>query len=314
MVGYALRRFLLFFPTITLVSIIVFTLLQLAPGDAATIIGQDASPAKVAALRESLHLNDPIPVQYARWVSQLLRGDLGKSLFSGRPVITDVLYRLPTTFELGAMSMIMTAVIGSTIGMISAARPEGLADQVLRTFAVLGLSLPVFWIGAIVLVVPALKLGYSPPAYYEGLFTDPYTNIRILLPAAFVLALSGIGRISRLMRATMLDVMSQDYMRTARAKGLKETTVIFRHGLRNGLIPVVTLLGLEVPFLFGGAVIIEQIFHIPGMGNYLYDAINKRDIYVAMDMNMFIATIVLLSSLTVDLTYGLIDPRMRTRG
>lgn len=314
MVGYAIRRFLLFFPTITLVSIIVFTLLQLAPGDAADIIGQDASPAKVAALRESLHLNDPIPVQYGRWVGQLLRGDLGKSLFSGRPVITDVIYRLPTTFELGAMAMLMTAVIGSTIGMISAARPEGLADQVLRTFAVLGLSLPVFWIGAIALVVPALKFGYSPPAYYEGLLTDPATNIRILLPAAFILGLSGIGRISRLMRATMLDVMSQDYMRTARAKGLKETTVIFRHGLRNGLIPVVTLLGLEVPFLFGGSVIVEQIFHIPGMGNYLYDAINKRDVYVAMDMNMFIATIVLLSSLTVDLTYGLIDPRMRTRG
>ena len=313
MAGYAIRRFLLFFPTILLVSIIVFTLLQLAPGDAADIIGQDASPAKVQAIREQLNLNDPIPVQYLRWVGSLLRGDLGKSLFSGRPVITDVLYRLPTTFELGIMSMVFTAVIGSTIGIISAAKPEGLADQVLRTFAVLGLSLPVFWIGAIVLVVPALKFGYSPPAYYEGLLSDPYTNLRILVPAAMVLALSGIGRISRLMRATMLDVMSQDYMRTARAKGLKETTVLFRHGLRNGLIPVVTLLGLEVPFLFGGSVIVEQIFHIPGMGNYLYDAINKRDIYVAMDMNMFIATIVLMSSLTVDLTYGLIDPRMRTR-
>ncbi len=313
MVGYAIRRFLLFFPTIALVSIIVFTLLQLAPGDAATIIGQDSSPAKVEALRESLHLNDPIPVQYARWVGGLLRGDLGKSLFSGRPVITDVLYRLPTTFELGLMSLLMTAIIGSTVGIISAAKPEGLLDQVLRTFAVLGLSLPVFWLGAIVLVFPALKFGYSPPAYYEGLLTDPLTNLRILLPAAAVLGLSGIGRISRLMRATMLDVMSQDYMRTARAKGLKETTILFRHGLRNGLIPVITLLGLEVPFLFGGSVIIEQIFHIPGMGNYLYDAINKRDIYVAMDMNVFIATIVLFSSLLVDLSYAFIDPRMRMR-
>lgn len=211
------------------------------------------------------------------------------------------------------MAILITAVVGSTLGMISAARPEGLLDQVLRTFSVLGLSIPVFWLGAIVLVMPALKLGYSPPAYYAGPLEDPIANVRILLPAAAVLSLSGVGRISRLMRATMLDVMSQDYMRTARAKGVRETTILFRHGLRNGLIPIVTLLGLEVPFLFGGSVIIEQIFHIPGMGNYLYDAINKRDIYVAMDMNVFIATIVLLSSLTVDLTYGLIDPRMRTR-
>jgi len=313
MVGYAFRRLLLFFPTIAIVTVIVFTMLQLAPGDAATIMGQDASPAKVEALRESLHLNDPIPVQYGRWIGSLMRGDLGKSMFSGRPVITDVLYRLPTTFELSGMAILITAVVGSTLGMISAARPEGLLDQVLRTFSVLGLSIPVFWLGAIVLVMPALKLGYSPPAYYAGPLEDPIANIRILLPAAAVLSLSGVGRISRLMRATMLDVMSQDYMRTARAKGVRETTILFRHGLRNGLIPVVTLLGLEVPFLFGGSVIIEQIFHIPGMGNYLYDAINKRDIYVAMDMNVFIATIVLLSSLTVDLTYGLIDPRMRTR-
>ena len=180
-------------------------------------------------------------------------------------------------------------------------------------FAVLGLSLPVFWVAAIVLVVPALEFGYSPPAYYVGLFEDPITNLRILVIPAAVLALGGIGRIARLMRATMLDVMSQDYMRTARAKGLKSSTVLIRHGLRNGLIPVVTLLGLEVPALFAGAVVIEQIFHIPGLGTFIYDAINKRDIIVAMSLDMFISSIVLISNLGVDLTYGWIDPRLRVR-
>lgn len=313
MAGYIIRRALLFFPTMFLVSVIVFTMLELAPGDAADIIGQDSSPAKIQALRESLGLNDPIPVQYARWMGNLLTGNLGKSLFTGRPVIQDILYRLPTTFELGVMAIGMNFVIGVTIGVISAAKPEGKMDQFLRGFAALAQSLPVFWIGAIVLVVPALYWKYSPPAYYEGLLTDPVTNLRILVPAAIVLSLSGVGRIARLMRTTMLDVMSQDYMRTARAKGLKESTVLIRHGLRNGLIPVVTLLGLEVPFLFGGSVIVEQIFHIPGMGNYLFDAINKRDIIVVMDLNMFIAAIVLMSSLLVDISYGMIDPRMRTR-
>ncbi|MFA7249399.1 MAG: ABC transporter permease [Dehalococcoidia bacterium] len=314
MIGYAIRRALLFFPTIAMVSIIVFSLLSLAPGDAATIIGQDSSPEKIEALRESLHLNDPIPVQYGRWLGSLVTGNLGKSIFTGRPVIQDITYRLPTTFELGSISLFLTAVVGSTIGMISAAKPESMVDQFSRAFAILGLSLPLFWVAAIVLVVPALRFHYSPPAFYAGPFENLADNLRILIPAGAVLALSGIGRISRLMRATMLDVMSQDYMRTARAKGLKESTVLLRHGLRNGLIPVVTLLGLEVPFLFGGAVIIEQVFAIPGMGNYLYDAINKRDIIVVMDLNMFISSIVLISSLGVDLTYGVIDPRMRIRG
>ena len=314
MIGYAIRRALLFFPTIAMVSIIVFSLLSLAPGDAATIIGQDSSPEKIEALRESLHLNDPIPVQYGRWLGSLVTGNLGKSIFTGRPVIQDITYRLPTTFELGSISLFLTAVVGSTIGMISAAKPESMVDQFSRAFAILGLSLPLFWVAAIVLVVPALRFHYSPPAFYAGPLENLADNLRILIPAGAVLALSGIGRISRLMRATMLDVMSQDYMRTARAKGLKESTVLLRHGLRNGLIPVVTLLGLEVPFLFGGAVIIEQVFAIPGMGNYLYDAINKRDIIVVMDLNMFISSIVLISSLGVDLTYGVIDPRMRIRG
>lgn len=313
MVGYALRRVLLFVPTIAIVSIIVFTLLQLAPGDAATIMGQDSSPEKIEALRKAYHLNDPIIVQYGRWVGNMLTGNLGNSFFTNRPVMQDLVYRFPTTFELGTITLLFTSTIGVTIGVVSAWRPEGVMDQVLRAFAVLGLSLPTFWVGAIVLVVPALEWHYSPPAYYVGLLEDPLTNLRILVIPAAVLALGGIGRIARLMRATMLDVMSQDYMRTARAKGLKNSTVLIRHGLRNGLIPVITLMGLEVPALFAGAVVIEQIFHIPGLGTFIYDAINKRDIIVAMSLDMFISSIVLVSNLGVDLTYGWIDPRLRIR-
>lgn len=173
MTGYAVRRVLLFIPTIVLVSMIVFTLLQMAPGDAATIIGQDSSPARIQALRESLHLSDPIPVQYGRWAGSLLTGDLGNSIFTGRPVMEDMRYRLPTTFELGTITLVFISVVGVTIGVISAIKPEGVADQILRTFAVLGLSLPPFWVAAFVLVVPAIELHYNPPAYYDGLFVDP---------------------------------------------------------------------------------------------------------------------------------------------
>jgi peptide/nickel transport system permease protein len=311
MTGYILRRVLLFIPTLLLISVLVYGLLGIAPGDAADIMAEDATEEVRAAIREDLGLNDPLPVQYVRWLGDLVTGDLGESVFTGRSVVEELRYRMPVTLEVAALALFMTAVLGIPIGMVSAIRPEGWLDQVLRGLSILALSVPLFWVATLLLVLPSVQFGYSPPPYYMSLAENWSENLRLLVPVAFVLALSSVGRIARIMRTTMLDVLHQDYIRTARAKGLRSRIVFTRHAARNALIPVVTVLALQVPYLFGGVVIAEVVFGVPGIGSFLYDSINTRDVIVALNLDMVIALIVLTTNLLVDLSYGWLDPRIR---
>jgi peptide/nickel transport system permease protein len=309
--GYIIRRLILFVPTLLLVSIIVFTLVQLAPGDAADIMAEDSGPEVREALREKYGFNDPIPVQYFRWISQLATGDFGESLFTGRSVGQDLGYRIPTSLQLGMMAMAIHTVLGISIGVISALKPERAVDQIARTLTILAVSIPVFWTATLLLVIPSAQFGYHPPAYYTPPEENLLENLRFTLPLAAILSLGGLGRLGRLMRTTMLDVLHQDYIRTARAKGQYEWIILTRHAARNALIPVVTVLGLEVPGLFAGSLVVEVIWNVPGMGSFLFGSIQRRDIVVIMNLNMIIATIVLTTNLLVDLMYGVLDPRIR---
>lgn len=310
---YIIRRLLMAFVIVWLISVAVFIILRLSPGDPALLQqGINATPEKVAATRRELGLDKPLVVQYFAWMGRIVRGDLGYSVLSQTSVTREFRTRFPVSLQLMLMTVGWVVLIGVPLGVISATKRNSVIDYIVRLFAIFGLSVPAFWIATLVLMIPAQVWGYAPPLGEQiGLFDRPLDNLRQFLPASLVLALGPIASIMRLTRSTLLEVMRQDYVRTARAKGLRERVVIIRHTLRNSLLPVVTVLGLLIAAQLGGAVIIEQIFALRGLGQYIFAALLQKDFAVAQTLVMYTGTMVVLLNLAVDLLYALLDPRIR---
>ena len=311
---YILRRILLLIPTFLGVTLAVFIVVRLLPGD---IIDQiisdqaDPSPEFRASVEERLKLNQGVPEAYATWLLGLVRFDFGTSFSSGRPVTEQLTDRIPVTFELGIMAMIYSISIAIPIGVISAVKQDSPIDYITRSFAILALSIPSFWAGQMVIVYGFDWFSWTPPLRYEYLWDNPLENIKITWVPAIILGSFLSGSVMRLTRSTMLEVMRQDYVRTARAKGLTEHLVIVRHALRNALLPVITVIGLQVSVLISGTVVLEQIFSLPGMGRYLIGALALRDYPTVQAIVLLAALLVLVTNLIVDLSYAFIDPRIR---
>jgi len=313
---YVIRRVLALLPTLFFASVIVFVTVRLIPGDIIDMM-LEQNDSNGALTRETLMaalgLDKPLWQQYLHWAGGVLTGDLGKSLWHGTPVWHELKARLPVSFELGLLAMIFGLVFAIPIGVYSAVRQDTGADYVTRSISILMLSVPSFWVGTIVVVFPSIWWGWSPPMEFVAFREDPIKNVKQLLLPALVLGMALSAVTMRLTRTMMLEVLRQDYIRTAWAKGLDERLIVLRHALRNALIPVVTLIGLQAPLLIGGAVIIEQIFTIPGMGMMLVDAVSQRDYPVITGLFLVVGVGVMLINLLVDLSYGILDPRVRQR-
>jgi peptide/nickel transport system permease protein len=308
---YVLRRLLVAVPSLLIASLIVFTLPRLIPGDVVQLMLEEKAYGKdLEELRAKLGLNRPIYVQYFEWVGAIARGHFGESLWTRQSVISELARRLPVTATLGAMATIVAIVIGVPIGVLAATRQDGVLDFFARSAAILGLSVPSFVVAILVTLLPAIWWGWTPPRYVE-FSKDPLGNLVQFILPALILGVATAAGIMRLTRGMLLEVLRQDYVRTAWAKGLRERVVVFKHSLKNALIPVITVLGLQVATIAGGAVIIEWIFGIPGMGQFLVDAIVQRDYPVIQGINLVIVTIIVLTNLTVDLVYAVLDPRIR---
>jgi peptide/nickel transport system permease protein len=316
--AYLARRLLALVPTLVLASIIVFATIRLIPGDVIDLMLAQNDVAADKLSREqlvaALGLDRPLLEQYARWIGAIvLHGDLGRSLWQNTAVTELLAERLPVTFELGALALIVALAIALPIGIYSAMRQDTGGDYIARSFSILLLAVPSFWLATMVIVFPSIWWGWSPEVNYVRFGQDPLQNLKQMALPAIVLG-AGLSAITmRLTRTMMLEVLRQDYVRTAWAKGLPERLVVVRHALRNALAPVVTLVGLQAPLLIGGAVIIEQIFVIPGMGTLLLDAVNARDYPIITGVFLVVGVAVMAINLAVDLSYGLLDPKVRYR-
>jgi peptide/nickel transport system permease protein len=311
---YILRRLLVGALILFVLSITVFILLQIVPGSDVVKLrcGLNCTPEGIAAERERLGLNDPYVVQYWRWLSGVLTGDLGTSLVNYRPVSDSIRARFPVTLELMVLTLIITVIVGIPAGVISAIWKNSATDYVVRVAAIFGLAVPGFWVATLVLILPAEWWGYAPPiGRYVHLSEDPIGTLKQFLPPAAVLAVGSAAGVMRLTRSSLLEVLRQDYMRTAKAKGLRERTMIIRHGLKNSLIPVVTVLGLQVSGLLGGAIIVEQIFALPGLGLFTFESLFRKDFPVVQTMTLYAGVSVVLLNLLVDVSYAWLDPRIR---
>ncbi|GAC1316806.1 MAG: ABC transporter permease [Chloroflexota bacterium] len=310
---YLVRRLLLVVPTLIGVTIVVFVLVRLLPGDAVAMQLQDAraSAADAAALRAQFGLDRPVYVQYVDWMGTLLRGDLGQSLRSRRPVAQEILGRLPVTAELGTIALLIAAGVAISVGVISAVKQDTWMDYAARSAAIGFLAIPGFWLGTLVITLPSVWWHWTPPLRYTQLTEDPARNLGIIVLPAVILGLGLSGGLMRLIRTQMLEVLGQDFMRTASAKGLAEHAVVLRHGLKNAFIPALTALGLQVALLVSGTVVLESIFVLPGMGRYLLESVQARDYPAIQGLNLIFALVIVLTNLAVDLVYGWLDPRVR---
>ena len=318
MQAYVLRRLLALIPTLFFASVIVFVTVRLIPGDIIDLMlsQNDIAAAKMGReqLEAALGFDQPMWLQYWRWLGGILfRGDFGRSLWQNTPVGEFLFARLPITFELGLMALVVALSIAIPIGVYSAMRQDTGGDYIARSFSILMLAVPSFWLGTMVMVFPSIWWGWSPPLKFVSFSIDPLQNLGQMVTPAIILGLGLSALTMRLTRTMMLEVLRQDYIRTAWAKGLGEQLVVVRHALRNALIPVVTLIGLQAPLLIGGAVIMEQIFVIPGMGLLLLDAVSQRDYPIITGVFLIVGVAVMLINLIVDLSYGLLDPKVRYR-
>jgi peptide/nickel transport system permease protein len=314
--AYLIRRLLAVIPTLILASMLVFAVVRIIPGDIIDmmITQHDIGDMEVtrATIEKALGLDVPIYVQYYRWVKQIiLHGSLGKSLWKDETVIEEMLARLPVTFELGIIALVIGLSLAFPIGIYSAIRQDTAGDYVGRTIAILGVAVPGFWLGTMIVVYPALWWDWSPSIDLVSIRENPIKNLETFLVPGAVLGFGMAGVTMRMTRAMMLEVLRQDYIRTAWAKGLRERVVILRHAVKNALIPVITLIGLQVPILVGGTVIMEQIFVLPGMGLLMLEAIQQRDYPIVTGVMGFIGLIVLLVNVLVDVSYGFLDPKVR---
>ena len=311
---YVIRRILLLFPTVILLSFLVFSIIRVLPGDVVELMVSEGGYADdEAELRDMLGLDKPLLSQYLSYMKGALTGDLGVSLWSGQPVLTEISRRLPISFELALMALLWTFILGIPIGVVSALKQDTGTDYTLRSLAIGGLSIPGFWIATLILVFGSIWFKWVPPMNYISFEENPIQNLSQLVVPSFVLSLALSAAIMRMTRTMMLEVMREDYIRTARAKGLTRLTVVVRHALKNAMIPVVSIMGIQLAFLVGGTIIMETIFVLPGMGKYLLDAIAWRDYPVIQGINLFICTLIITINLCVDLLYGFLDPRIRHR-
>jgi len=315
--AYILRRLLWAIPTILGAVTIIFLLMNVLPGDIAMVIlgeeGGQIDPQQYAVLREQLGLNRPLYEQYFSWLWGLCRFDLGTSLWTGQSVASEIAHRLPYTLALVIFATLISIIIAIPIGVLSAIRQDSWLDYTLRSGVIAGISLPNFWFGMLIILFMVSVFRWIPPMEYATLWSQPLVAIQQLFFPAITLGLRGSAASARMMRSSMLEVLREDYVRTARAKGLTERAVVYAHSLRNAILPVVTMFGMELAFMFAGAVIIETVFNIPGVGLLLIDAINRRDIVLVQGVVVTLVLIVVVVNLAVDLLYAWIDPRIRYR-
>ncbi len=312
MTQYVIRRVLAIIPVLFGISILVFGLVHLIPGDVAQILlGTQATDEQLATLRRTFGLDRPLPIQYVDWLSHVLVGDFGVSFRTDRPVLPDLVQRFGVTLQLTLVSMLIALVVAIPLGAASAANRGKLSDGLSRIVALLGLSIPNFWLGTLLILFVSLVLHWLPPVGFVSLLDNPWLGIQTLLLPAIALGTAVAAFIMRMVRSSLLEVLSRDYIRTAQAKGLRERTVLYRHALKNAFIPVLTVIGVQIGYLLGGAVIIESIFSLPGMGRFILDSISNRDYSIVQGGVLFIALIFCLVNLSVDLVYGWIDPRIR---
>ncbi len=305
MLKYIIKRLIWLIPVILCATLIVFLLMSVAQGDPArTLLGAEASQETVDNLREEMGLNDPVLVQYARYMLNVCRGDLGTSYRNGAPCADEVIARFPNTVKLAAAALVLTVVIALPLGVIAAIKQNTFFDGFCMVISMLGMSMPIFWLGLLLMLVFSLQLGWLPVSGADGFGA-------IILPAVS-LAFQSMASVARTTRSSMLEVVRQDYIRTARAKGLPERVVIVRHAVRNGLVPTVTVIGIQLGHLLGGSVLVETVFAWPGMGRLMIQSIQSRDIPMVECCIIIFALIYALVNLLVDLIYAAVDPRMRT--
>ena len=309
---YLLKRLAAIIPTLFLVSVMIFALQQLLPGDPALVIaGEDRDESVVQHLRAKFHLDEPLPVRYGYWMADVLRGNLGESVRIQKPVTELIAEKLPVTIELATLAMLFALAIGITAGIVSAVFKDTALDYAANIFALWGLATPNFWLGILLILLFSVKLGWLPASGYVSPFEDLRANLSSMIMPAFVLGNAIAAVLMRHTRSAMLQVLSADYVRTARAKGLEERVVVLRHAFRNALVPVVTLGALEFGTLLSGAVLTEQVFSIPGFGKLIVDAVFNRDYLVVQGVVLFTATAYITLNLLADLAYFLINPCMR---
>jgi len=310
---YILRRVFLAIPTLFLVSVIVFALMRFMPGDVATrMVEGHAYAPTLQALRHDLGLDRPVYVQYSDWIGGIvLRGDFGQSYWTRQPILEEFVHRFPVTLELAALTILVSVALGIAIGIVSAVRQDTASDYVGRVLAILALSVPYFGLAVLVVVLPSIYFKWTPVWTYVRFTTDPAANLKIMLIPALVFGVTRAGPIMRIMRSALLDVLRQDYIRTAWSKGLGERTIVLRHALKNAMIPVISLIGLQAPLYLGGSVIIEAIFRLPGVGLFFFEALTRLDYPVVQSVNLIIAAMVVGLNLLIDLSYAFLDPRIR---
>jgi peptide/nickel transport system permease protein len=309
---YLARRLLVAIPSLLIASLFVFALPRLIPGDVVALMLEEKAYARdLAELRAKLGLDRPLHIQYVEWLGRVLRGDLGESLWTKRPVVEELARRLPVTLELSLLATLFAVLIAVPVGVVSATRQDTLRDYAARSTAVLGLSIPSFWLATLVIVLPAIWWGWRPGSGFVEFSQAPLANLASLLLPAFILGLASAAALMRLIRGMLLEVLRQDYVRTAWAKGLREGVVVLKHSLRNAIIPVVTVLGIQIAQVLGGTVIIETIFGLPGLSRFLFDAISQRDYPVIQGINLIVVSLIVLINLAVDTVYALLDPRIR---
>ena len=310
---YVLRRLALAMPTLFLVSVIVFAMMRLMPGDVVTrmVEGHGYAPT-LDALRRDLGLDRPVYVQYADWIGGIvLRGDFGRSYWTRQPIWDEVVRRFPVTLELAGLTIVVSVVIGVVVGIVSAVRQDTVSDYVGRILAILALSVPYFGLAVLAVVLPSIYWKWTPVWSYVPLTRDPLENLKIMLVPALIFGVTRAGPVMRITRSALLDVLRQDYVRTAWAKGLGERTIVLRHALKNAMIPVISLIGLQMPLYIGGSVIIEAIFRLPGVGLFFFEALTRLDYPVVQSVNLIVAAMVVGLNLLIDLSYAFLDPRIR---
>ena len=321
---YILRRILLLIPTLIIVTFLVFSIVRFIPGNVVdNMIGMMQSGGGVGPemdveeirreIEKRLGLDKPFYIQYGLWMSGVLRGDFGGSLYTGLSVTGKLLAFLPVSLECGLFALLISLSIALPVGIISGMRPDTMTDNLLRSISILFICVPNFWIGTMIVVFPAVWWYWSPQLVYIPFHKDPWGNLSLILLPAFILGMELSGMTMRFTRNMMLEVLRQDYIRTAWAKGLRERVVILGHVLKNSLIPVATLVGLQLPVLVGAAIVVEMIFNLPGLGKLMINAIELRDYPIISAINVVMAVIVLFSNLLVDISYAWLDPRIRYR-
>ena len=313
MLLFIIRRILIAIPTLILVSMFVFALQKLLPGDPILVMaGEDRDPEVIALLRQKYHMNEPIVVQYLYWAGDVLRGDLGISLRTNEPVLSLIASKLPVTIQLAVMSMVFAFLIGIPAGILSAVRKGTWVDWLANLVALSGLSIPNFWLGIMLILLVSVNLGWLPASGYESPWVDPWKSLTTMIMPAFVLGTALAATLMRHTRSAMLGVLQADYVRTARAKGLRGRVVILKHAFRNGVLPVVTLSALLFGELLAGAVLTEQIFTIPGFGKLIVDAVFNRDYAVVQGVVLCTAVGFIFMNLVADVLYVILNPRLRT--